>query len=82
MMSERSLVRLLIHSQEVSGKDARETKITWRGWRLLLSMLLAKENLEGVEVTVKYAACPKDLLEIVYDEIVYYLFLCGARFFI
>ena len=28
-------------------------------------MLSAKENLEGVEVTVKYVACPKELLEIV-----------------
>ena len=45
-------------------------------------MLLAKENLEGVEVTVKYVACSKDLLEIVYVEIVYYFFLCSARFFI
>ena len=28
-------------------------------------MLPAKENLEGVEVTVKYVVCPKELLEIV-----------------
>ena len=28
-------------------------------------MLSAKENLEGVEVTVKYVTYPKDLLEIV-----------------
>ena len=38
MMSERSLVRLIIHYQEVPGKDAREIKITWRGWRLPLGM--------------------------------------------
>ena len=37
-------------------------------------MLLAKENLEGVEVTVKYAACPKNLLEIVYGETDYYFY--------
>ena len=28
-------------------------------------MLPAKENLEGVEVTIKDATCPKELLEIV-----------------
>ena len=37
-------------------------------------MLLAKENLEGVEVTVKYAAYPKDLLKIVYGETDYYFY--------
>ena len=30
----------------------------------------AKENLEGVEVTVKYAACPKELLEILMVKLV------------
>ena len=38
-------------------------------------MLPAKENLEGVEVTVKYVACPKDLLEIVYGETHYYFYV-------
>ena len=37
-------------------------------------MLSAQESLEGVEVTVKYAACPKDLLEIVYGETDYYFY--------
>ena len=37
-------------------------------------MLPAKESLEGVEVTVKYAACPKDLFEIVYGETDYYFY--------
>ena len=38
-------------------------------------MLLAKKNLEGVEVIVKYAAYPKDLLEIVYGETDYYFYI-------
>ena len=37
-------------------------------------MLPAKENLEGAEVTIKYAACPKDLLEIFYGETDYYFY--------
>ena len=45
-------------------------------------MLPAKENPEGVEVTVKYAVYPKDLLEIVYGEIGYYFFLRDACLFI
>ena len=44
-------------------------------------MLSAKENLEGVEVTVKYATIPKDLLGIVHGEIDYYFFLSGACLF-
>ena len=44
-------------------------------------MLPTKENLEGVEVIVKYATNPKDLLGIVYGEIDYYFFLRSARLF-
>ena len=44
-------------------------------------MLPTKENLEGVEVIVKYATYPKDLLGIVYGEIDYSFFLHSARLF-
>ena len=37
-------------------------------------MLLAQENLEGVEVTLKYATCPKELLEIVMGNQLLFLF--------
>ena len=37
-------------------------------------MLPVKENLERVEVTVKYVAYPKDLLKIVYGETDYYFY--------
>ena len=37
-------------------------------------MLPAKENLEGVDVTIKYAACLKDLFEIVYGETNFYFY--------
>ena len=45
-------------------------------------MLPAKENLEGVKVTFKYATFPKDLLGIVYGKTDYDFFLLGARLFI
>ena len=38
-------------------------------------MLPTKENLEGVEITVKYTIYPKDLLEIVYGETDYYFYV-------
>ena len=37
-------------------------------------MLPAKENLEGVDVTIKYVACLKDLFEIVYGETNFYFY--------
>ena len=45
-------------------------------------MIPTKENLKGVEVIVKYATWPKDLLGIVYGKTDYYIFLCVALSFI